>query len=68
MQRCLQPLAARQGLMWRFYGDIDPNHHSTDNLMKEEVMALVLPVALGVTLDFMGEGCPLTFNKARLSN
>jgi hypothetical protein len=38
------------------------------NLEKEEVVACVLAIMSGVTLDFKGEGGPLLFNQARLSD
>lgn len=38
------------------------------NLMKEEVVARVLAIIANVTLDFMNDSGPLSFNQARLSN
>jgi hypothetical protein len=57
-----------QRLMWQFTSDYESDHHSTLNLEKEEVIAGILATTIGVTLDFMGEGGPLPFNQARLSD
>jgi hypothetical protein len=54
--------------MWQFTSDYDSDHHSTLNLEKEEVVARVLAITMGVMSDFMGEGGPLPFNQARLSD
>lgn len=47
MQQWLQPLMARQNLMWKYVGESDPDRHSNEVLSLSEVEARVNDVTAG---------------------
>lgn len=47
MQRWLQPLMARQNLMWKYAGESDPDRHSNEVLSQSEVDARVNDITAG---------------------